>query len=458
MGEEPDGAPPTAPESFWRSSRRAPLATALGVAAVALLSQWLLPHSAYTVITSTLFTRDTWLHEDAWTAAFFSLSVVWWLGARATGCRTYRLLPIGVMWVGSYVVQAVTFIGLLMAANQIPLEAGARARATDLVALATVYLGIYIWMRTTLSRPVHEIPSAAASTRRVYGLGLAVAVFALATLAKAAPCGTLDCRADALRTGLGEDVTRFVETYVRESPVITQDIGAVQRVALRAGTRSRVEVWMDYDAELFLEVEGDRGSGMLDLSLAGNSYRDLSNSVGWWAAGGQRVPLDNKGGVDTIKRRAEATRMQEVELEAARATSDCAAMLAIIARNDDADRSQTAFRFEQREVSLWRAECAEKTGDRRQAANAYALYASRLSPMAFDVQPGDTASVRNAQRFLDKAIALDPDSPNRRWWDARIKILRVQERFAQDPTDHALCLELKQALAEGHTHYTKACM
>lgn len=456
MDIEPVVTPPGS-EPFWRSSPKAPLAIALGVAAVTLLSHWLLPHSAYTVITSTLFTRDTWLHDDAWSAAFLCLSVAWWFGARAHGHRTYRLLPIVVAWVGSYVVQAVTFIGLLMAANHVPLDAGGRAQATDLVALASVCLFIYVWMRTTLGRAIGEVQANEPSWPRAYGVGLAAVVFALATLAKATPCGTVDCRATALRAGVGEDVMRFVETYVRESPAITQDIGAVQRVALRAGTRSRVDVWMDYDAELFLEVHGARGSGMLDLTLAGNSSRELGNSVGWWRTGGRRVPLDHRGTVDTIRLRAEATRAQEVELETARAKADCSAILTLIAQNDADNRRETAFSFDQRDVSLWRAECAEKTGDRRQAADAYAVYAARLRPMPFNVQPDDAARARSAQAFLTKAIALDPESPNRRWWATHLKILQVQERFAQHPDDHALCLELKQVLAEGRSHYPNAC-
>lgn len=456
MDMEPAVTPP-APEAFWRSSRQAPLATALGMAAVALLSQWLLPHSAYTVITSTLFTRDTWLHDDAWSAAFMCLSVAWWFGARPQGHRTYRLLPIVVAWVGSYVVQAVTFIGLLMAANHLTLDAGGRAQATDLVALASVSLFIYIWMRTTIGRTIGQVPASAGNRRHAYGLGLAAAVFALATLAKAAPCGTVDCRADALRRGVGEEVVRFVETYIRASPAISQDVGAVQHVALRAGTRSRVDVWMDYDAELFLEVQGARGNGMLDLTLAGNSYRELGSSVGWWRAGGRRVPLDNRGAIDTIALRAEATRAQDVKLAAARAKADCAAILTLIAQNDAENRRGTAFPFDHRDVSLWRAECAEKAGDRRQAADAYAQYAARLRPMPFNVEPDDAARARSAQAFLTKAIALDPESPNRHWWATHLKVLQVQERFAQHPGDHALCLELKQALAEGRSHYPNAC-
>lgn len=448
---------PLRSERFWRSAHRAPFAVGVGVAIIALLSQWLLPHSASTVITSTLFTRETWLHDDTWNAAFLFLSVAWWFGARATGHRAYRGFPIAVLWVGSYMLQAMTFVGLLLAQKAVPLSEPGRAQATDIVALAFVCLGATAWVRTTLNTNGDEARPGAATPRRAFALGLLATVFALATLAKATPCSTMDCRADALRTGIGDEVMRSVDTYVRESPAIAQDIGPVQGIGLRPGTRSRVEVWMDYDAELFLEVLGARGSGTLDLSLAGNSYRDLSNRVGWWHANGRRAPLDNEGAIDTIKLRGAITRAQEAELDAARAKSDCAAVLAVIARNDDADRSQTAFRFEQRDVSLWRAECAEEVGDRPQAADAYATYASRLSPMAFNVQPGDEVTARSAQDFLTKAIELDPESPNRRWWDTRMKVLRVQERFAHNPKDQALCLELKQALAEGRVHYTNAC-
>lgn len=448
---------PQQAERFWRSPHRAPLAVGIGVAIAALLSQWLLPHAAATVITSTLFTRETWLHDDSWNAAFLFLTVAWWFGARATGHRAYRVLPIAVLWVGSYILRAATFIGLLMAQTAAPLSERGRAQATDVVALAFVCLGAYAWMRSTLRKSGDEARSGAATARRGFALGLLATVFALATLAKATPCSTMDCRAEALRTGVGDEVMRFVDTYVRTSPAIVQDIGAIEGVGLRSGTRSRVEVWMDYGAELFLEVRGARGSGTLDLSLAGNSYRDLSNSVGWWHVSGRRVPLDNKGAIDTIRLRAETTRAQETELEAARAKSDCAAVLAVIARNDDADRSQTAFRFEQRDVSLWRAECAEKVGDPRQAADAYVAHALRLRPMPFSAEPGDAAKARSAQDFLAKAVALDPQSPRRSWWEIHLKVLRVQERFAQTPQDRTLCLELKQALAEGRVHYTNAC-
>lgn len=444
-------------EHFWRSADRAPLAVGVGVVVIALLSQWLLPHSASTVITSTLFTRETWLHDDTWHAAFLFLSVAWWFGARVTGHRAYRLLPIAVLWVGSYALQAMTFVGLLMAQSALPLSEPGRAQATDVAALAFVSLGGSAWMRTTLRRDRDEARSGAATARRLFALGLLATVFALATIAKATPCSTLDCRADALRTGVGDEVMRFIDTYVRTSPAIAQDVGAVQRVGLRVGTRSRVELWMDYDAELFLEVRGARGSGTLDLSLAGNSYRDLSNSVGWWLANGRGVPLDNKGAIDTIRLRAETTRAQDAALEAARAKSDCTAVLAVIARNEDADRIQTAFRFEQRDVSLWRAECAEKAGDLRQAADAYAAHALRLRPMPFSAQPDDPAKARSAHDFLAKAVALDPQSPRRSWWEIHMRVLRVQERFAQNPQDRALCLELKQALAEGRVHYTNAC-
>lgn len=383
--------------------------------------------------------------------------MAWWLGARATGHGAYRPFPIVILWVGSYVLQATTYVGLLMAHSVVTLGEPRRAQATDVVTLAFVCLGAWVWLRTALGSNRNEALLPSAGRRRTFALGLIAAVFALATLAKATQCGTMACRAEALRAGVGDDVMRVVDSYVRESPAIAQDIGSVQSVGLRPGTRSRIDVWMDYDSELFLEVLGPRGSGTLDLRLSGNSYRDLTNRVGWWHANGRRVPLDDRGGVDTMALRTEATKAQEAALEAARAASDCAAVLAIIARNEDADRSQTAFRFDPRHASPWQAECAEQLGDRRQAANAYAIYSFQLSPAPFHVQPGDTAKVRRAQDYLARAIALEPESPNKRWWDSRMKVLGIQLRFTESPRDQALCLELKQALAEGRVHYTNAC-
>jgi hypothetical protein len=252
-------------------------------------------------------------------------------------------------------------------------------------------------------------------------------------------------------------VYAYVEQYIIHSPAIAEDIGNVTSILPQPGSRSRIYSWLDYAADLFLEIRGSRGTGILNLKLSGNNYRELEDATAIWEFAGKPLPLGGDGGPDVDRIRLEALHTHEQLVQAAFRDQDCPRTLGLIHEPAMLTRENKSYDLDHKQAALIRAICAETEGDTRKAAVAYAQYSFFMTPPPFREKPEDMAKLREAERYLDKAFHLYPDYPHRRSWELRKEALRIQQQRTERPDDQALCLKLKETLAASRVHYVNAC-
>lgn len=433
-----------------------PVVAGAGFALVALATQWLVPYRGYAFVHGSVFTLDTWLHDHAWVAAFLCLIAIWIAASHGPRAAAFSAVPVALLAVASRVLPLIVTVGLGITGRLTNGTTPDVARTSELITLALISILAWGWSRRVLGRAATATPTRRGRWR-VYSLWTAAALAAVILVRLMTPCTSVECRTAAFLEGAGPDAAAAALAFAQESPVITSDIGAVQSLALRQGTSSHDSVWLDYSARLFLDVHGTRGTGTLDLELAGDHERAIDHRQGTWNALGRTVPLDTAGAPDPWVARTSVHEAQDAEIRAARARGDCLAVLEIIERNEKTEREGWSLGFDLEETSLWQAECEERLGRHADAARSYSDHAFFISPTPFQEEPADVDTARRAQQYLTKAISLDPQSSNMPAWQQRLRIAQLQEQRAQRPEDQAICGALQVALAERGQVYRDVC-
>ena len=185
------------------------------------------------------------------------------------------------------------FINWATAANMISQCFSAIYKIFDLIIIGLFLFFVYSTVKTKLNDRKDRV----FSLLSFFCCVITALVFLLFASAALSVCNSLECREKDLRSALGEDVYQAVDKYLKSSPVILKDLGQVKKIANQSGQKVIESGWQDYYAKMNLELTGDRGTGFLELVVAGNNFKSLEIFNGIWKFNGNSTPIGSDGNI-----------------------------------------------------------------------------------------------------------------------------------------------------------------
>ena len=310
-----------------------------------------------------------------------------------------------------------------------------------------------IWKSSScLHRPAGEFSKAGSKRRIIFQLMLCF----LVRLTPAFACDCI-CENKMLQQELGSEVYNVVRDYINRSPIITGDLEKINCIGRIKNKRNQISIWMDYSAELFLDIQGNKGRGELNLQIAGNNYKSIDSFKGQWSFAHRVSPLNNEGKVDEFAVKGSKLEELKAELDSAEKAEDCQTIIKLISKNRKENKNSTAYSLDHKLSTRLLAQCYEKAGDLDSAALEFGRLGFFSSPYPFKIDAYSQDKIDTAREYYNKAISLGNDARYISNWKLRLKQLEIQRQQLSDPDNEKLHSELCEILAQQKIYYTVQC-
>ena len=420
----------------------------VAIAASTFLSHLFLPSNSEHDVVQHFFVLDFVgsLRRTALLVMFLFIAVIW---AYLSACynKSYFTLPVLILTYILFPVSAVVAIVIAGVAAwlEIPIIFFTR--------LVWLTLGIYFLLLFFIFR--RGLSGVEKRSTFSFSLGpTTLACLALISVIWSVfHCHAEQCRVSQLESGLGEKVFSKVFDYVATSPVIRADIGELKAIEPDKRKASQVFAFLDYSAEVYLIVRGERGEGELALNIAGNSSSDLSHFQGEWIYNAQRKLIGIDGEIDYSRVRFEKLKSLEAEFAAAVESGDCSTLLKIVDDNRQASKSGDQYELDHKETSKHRAICLEKLGQVKEAAAEYGRYGFFAGPSPFRESSEDLEKIKLSRWSFQKALELDSQNIASENWQKSLEKLDIQQELTKDPCNKSLRDKLHAHLLTMRVNY-----